>query len=124
MINIVPEDSLQPYDMKEIIQSVLDNNKFFHSRIVCTNIVVGYGRLNGRTVGIVVKSTYIIGETLDIDSSNKAARFIRFCDCYNIPIITFVDTPGYMPGTNQEHNGIIRHGSKFYTHIVKQLFQE
>ena len=76
------------------------------------NIVVGYGRLNGRTVGIVANQPISLAGALDIDSSNKAARFIRFCDCYNIPIITLVDTPGYMPGTNQEHNGIIRHGSK------------
>ncbi len=99
--------------MKEIIQSFLDNNIFFEiHELFAPNIIVGYGRLNGRTVGIVANQPISLAGALDIDSSNKAARFIRFCDCYNIPIITLVDTPGYMPGTNQEHNGIIRHGSK------------
>ncbi len=113
LINIIPENSLQPYDMKEIINSIVDNNEFFEiHELFAPNIVVGYGRLNGRTVGIVANQPISLAGALDIDSSNKAARFIRFCDCYNIPIITLVDTPGYMPGTNQEHNGIIRHGSK------------
>jgi len=113
LINVIPENSLQPYDMKEIIHSILDNNTFFEiHELFAPNIVVGYGRLNGRTVGIVANQPISLAGALDIDSSNKAARFIRFCDCYNIPIITLVDTPGYMPGTNQEHNGIIRHGSK------------
>src|SRR5947209_49609 len=76
------------------------------------NIIVGFGRLNGRTVGIVANQPTVLAGALDIDSSNKASRFVRFCDCYNIPIMTFVDTPGYMPGTQQEHGGIIRHGSK------------
>src|SRR3972149_4885117 len=113
LINVIPENTLQPYDMKEIIHSILDNNTFFEIHaLFAPNIVVGYGRLNGRTVGIVANQPISLAGALDIDSSNKAARFIRFCDCYNIPIITLVDTPGYMPGTNQEHNGIIRHGSK------------
>jgi len=76
------------------------------------NIIVGFARLHGRTIGIVANQPFHLAGALDIDSSSKAARFIRFCDCFNIPIITLVDTPGYMPGTNQEHNGIIRHGSK------------
>lgn len=113
LINVIPENTLQPYDMKEIIHSILDNHTFFEiHELFAPNIVVGYGRLNGRTVGIVANQPITLAGALDIDSSNKAARFIRFCDCYNIPIITLVDTPGYMPGTNQEHNGIIRHGSK------------
>ena len=113
LINVIPENSLQPYDMKEIINSILDNNIFFEiHELFAPNIVVGYGRLNGKTVGIVANQPISLAGALDIDSSNKAARFIRFCDCYNIPIITLVDTPGYMPGSNQEHNGIIRHGSK------------
>jgi acetyl-CoA/propionyl-CoA carboxylase len=113
LINVLPENSLQPYDMKEIIQSFLDDNTFFEiHELFAPNIVVGYGRLNGRTVGIVANQPISLAGALDIDSSNKAARFIRFCDCYNIPIITLVDTPGYMPGSHQEHNGIIRHGSK------------
>ncbi len=113
LINIIPENPLQPYDMKEIIHSILDTNSFFEvHELFAPNIIVGFGRLNGRTVGIVANQPMVLAGALDIDSSNKASRFVRFCDCYNIPIITFVDTPGYMPGTNQEHNGIIRHGSK------------
>jgi acetyl-CoA/propionyl-CoA carboxylase len=113
LINIVPENPLQPYDMKEIVHSILDNHSFLEiHELFASNIIVGFGRLNGRTVGIVANQPMVLAGALDIDSSNKAARFIRFCDCYNIPIITFVDTPGYMPGTQQEHDGIIRHGSK------------
>jgi acetyl-CoA/propionyl-CoA carboxylase len=113
LINIVPENSLQPYDMKQIIHSIVDNHIFFEvHELFAQNIIVGFARLHGRTVGIVANQPFHLAGALDIDSSNKAARFIRFCDCFNIPIITLVDTPGYMPGTNQEHNGIIRHGSK------------
>jgi acetyl-CoA/propionyl-CoA carboxylase len=113
MINIIPDNPLQPYDMKEIIHSVVDNHEFFEiHELFAPNVVVGYGRLNGKVVGIVANQPLYLAGALDIDSSNKAARFIRFCDAFNIPIITFVDTPGYMPGSNQEHNGIIRHGSK------------
>ena len=113
ILNTIPENPLQPYDMKEIIHSFVDNHEFFEiHELFAANIVVGFGRLNGKTVGIVANQPLQLAGALDIDSSNKAARFIRFCDCYNIPIITLVDTPGYMPGTNQEHNGIIRHGSK------------
>ncbi|MEW6588100.1 MAG: carboxyl transferase domain-containing protein, partial [Thermoproteota archaeon] len=113
LINKVPENSLQPYDMKEIILSVVDNHQFFEvHELFAQNVIVGFARMNGRTVGIVANQPLYLAGALDIDSSNKAARFIRYCDCFNIPIITFVDTPGYMPGTNQEHNGIIRHGSK------------
>jgi acetyl-CoA/propionyl-CoA carboxylase len=113
LINILPDDALQPYDMKEIIHSILDDNKFFEiHELFAQNVVVGFGRMNGKTVGIVANQPMFLAGALDIDSSNKASRFIRFCDCYGIPIITLVDTPGYMPGSNQEHNGIIRHGSK------------
>src|SRR3989304_3560426 len=113
IINIIPDNPLQPYDMKEIINSVVDNHEFFEiHELFAPNVVVGYGRLNGKVVGIVANQPLHLAGALDIDSSNKAARFIRFCDAFNIPIITFVDTPGYMPGSNQEHNGIIRHGSK------------
>ena len=113
LINLKPEDSLKPYDMKPVILSILDNNNFFEiHELFAQNIIVGFGRMNGRTVGIVANQPMYLAGALDIDSSNKASRFIRFCDCYGIPIITLVDTPGYMPGTNQEHNGIIRHGSK------------
>ncbi len=113
LINIIPENALQPYDMKEIILSVVDNHEFFEvHELFAPNIVVGYARLNGKVVGIVANQPLSLAGALDIDSSNKASRFIRFCDAFNIPIVTLVDTPGYMPGSNQEHNGIIRHGSK------------
>ena len=113
LINIIPENPLQPYDMKEIIHSILDSHLFFEiHELFAQNIIVGFGRLNGRTIGIVANQPTVLAGALDIDSSNKASRFVRFCDCYNIPIIRFVDTPGYMPGTQQEHGGIIRHGSK------------
>ena len=113
IMNIIPENALQPYDMKEIINSIIDNHEFLEiHELFATNIIIGFARLNGRVIGIVANQPYALAGALDIDSSNKAARFIRCCDCYNIPIITLVDTPGYMPGSNQEHNGIIRHGSK------------
>ena len=113
LINVIPENPLQPYDMKEIINSIVDNNEFFEvHELFAPNIIVGYGRMDGQAVGIVANNPMHLAGALDIDSSNKAARFIRFCDSFNIPIITLVDTPGYMPGSNQEHNGIIRHGSK------------
>ncbi len=113
IINIIPENPLQPYDMKEIIRSIVDNHDFFEiHELFAPNIVVGYARLNGKVVGIVANQPLALAGALDIDSSSKASRFIRFCDAFNIPLITLVDTPGYMPGSNQEHNGIIRHGSK------------
>ncbi|MDE1863256.1 MAG: acyl-CoA carboxylase subunit beta [Thaumarchaeota archaeon] len=113
LITIVPENPLQPYDMKEIIHSIVDNHQFFEvHELFAPNVIVGFCRLHGRTVGIVANQPMVLAGALDIDSSNKASRFVRFCDCYNIPIITLVDTPGYMPGTQQEHGGIIRHGSK------------
>ena len=113
LINIIPENPLQPYDMKDIIHSIVDNHEFFEvHKLFAPNIVIGYARLNGKVIGIVANQPLSLAGALDIDSSNKAARFIRFCDAFNIPIITLVDTPGYMPGSNQEHNGIIRHGSK------------
>ena len=110
---------LEPYDMKEIINSIVDNNEFFEiQELFAQNIIVGYGRMDGKVVGIVANQPAALAGALDIDSSNKAARFIRFCDAFNIPIVTLVDTPGYMPGSNQEHNGIIRHGSKLLVCIL------
>ncbi|RNJ75948.1 MAG: acyl-CoA carboxylase subunit beta [Nitrosopumilus sp. H13] len=113
LINVLPENEQEPYDMKEIITSIVDNHKFFEvHELFAPNIIIGYARMNGRAVGIVANNPMHLAGALDIDSSNKAARFIRFNDSFNIPIITLVDTPGYMPGSHQEHNGIIRHGSK------------
>ena len=113
IINILPENPYHPYDIKEIIKLVVDDGKFFEvHELFAENIVVGFARMNGYSIGIVANQPLFLAGALDINSSVKAARFVRFCDSFNIPIITFVDTPGYLPGSDQEHNGIIRHGSK------------
>jgi acetyl-CoA/propionyl-CoA carboxylase len=113
LINILPENPYQQYDMKEIIKSIVDNGDFFEvHELFAENILVGFARMGGRPIGIIANQPMYLAGALDIDSSNKAARFIRFCDAFNISIVTLVDTPGYLPGTDQEHNGIIRHGSK------------
>ena len=110
---VIPEDSNMPYDIKDIIEPVVDDQYFFEIMPhFAKNIVIGFARLGGRTVGIVANQPAYLAGVLDIDASDKAARFIRFCDCFNIPIITFEDVPGFLPGTIQEHNGIIRHGAK------------
>jgi acetyl-CoA carboxylase carboxyltransferase component len=111
--SIVPDSPTKPYDMKEIIHRVVDNGDFLEvHEHWAQNIVVGFARLNGRSVGIVAQQPAVLAGVLDINSSDKAARFVRFCDCFNIPIITFVDVPGFLPGVVQEHGGIIRHGAK------------
>jgi acetyl-CoA/propionyl-CoA carboxylase len=113
LVNVLPENPYQQYDMKEIIQSIVDNGDFFEvHELFAENMLVGFARMAGRTVGIVANQPMYLAGALDINSSTKTARFIRFCDSFNIPIVTLVDTPGYLPGTDQEHNGIIRHGSK------------
>src|SRR5207245_2131664 len=101
------------YDMKELIQKVVDEGDFFELQAeFARNILTGFGRLEGSTVGIVANQPMVLAGCLDIDSARKAARFVRFCDCFNIPIVTFVDVPGFLPGTGQEHGGIIKHGAK------------
>jgi acetyl-CoA carboxylase carboxyltransferase component len=113
IINILPDNPYHPYDIKEIIKSIVDDGNFFEiHELFAENIVVGFSRLAGNPVGIIANQPSFLAGALDIHSSVKAARFIRFCDSFNIPIITLVDTPGYLPGSDQEHNGIIRHGSK------------
>jgi acetyl-CoA/propionyl-CoA carboxylase len=113
LLNILPENPYEQYDIKQVIGSIVDNGDFFEiHELFAENIVVGFARLNGRSVGIIANQPMYLAGALDINSSNKAARFIRFCDAYNIPLVTLVDTPGYLPGADQEHNGIIRHGSK------------
>jgi acetyl-CoA/propionyl-CoA carboxylase len=113
IINILPENPYEQYDMTQIIKSLVDNGEFFEiHELFAENILVGFARLGGRSVGLIANQPMYLAGALDINSSNKAARFIRFCDAFNIPIVTLVDTPGYLPGTDQEHNGIIRHGSK------------
>jgi len=110
---IVPESSNQPYDIREIIHNVVDEEYFFEvQEHFAPNIVIGFARLGGRSVGIVANQPAFLAGVLDIDASVKAARFVRFCDCFNIPLITFEDVPGFLPGINQEHSGIIRHGAK------------
>lgn len=110
---IVPADPNKPYDIKDLILPTLDDKNFLEVQAhFAKNIVIGFGRLAGQTVGIVANQPAFLSGVLDIDSSVKAARFIRFCDAFNIPIITFVDVPGFLPGINQEENGIIKHGSK------------
>ena len=110
---LVPDDPNQPYDIKELILKVVDDEYFFELKPDhAKNIVIGFGRMEGGTVGIVANQPMVLAGCLDIHSSLKAARFVRFCDAFGIPIITFVDVPGFMPGTAQEHGGIIKHGAK------------
>jgi propionyl-CoA carboxylase beta chain len=110
---LVPENPNKPYDMKEVIRRVVDDGDFFEVQAHwAQNIVVGFARLGGFSVGIVAQQPIILAGVLDIDSSTKAARFVRFCDCFNIPIITLEDVPGFLPGVTQEHGGIIRNGAK------------
>lgn len=110
---IIPDDPNKPYDILEIVTKVVDGGDFFevHSGFA-KNIVVGFSRIGGRSVGIIANQPKVAAGALDVDASDKAARFIRFCDAFNIPLITFTDVPGYLPGVKQEHNGIIRHGAK------------
>ncbi len=110
---IIPDDPNKPYDIKDVIGLVMDNGQFYeiHENFAL-NIVVGFARLGGHSIGIIANQPAVLAGVLDIDASEKAARFVRFCDSFNIPIITFVDVPGFMPGTNQEHHGIIRSGAK------------
>ena len=110
---IVPTESNQPYDIKDIIKHVVDGGRFFEvSQDFAKNIVVGFARFDGRPVGIVANQPAHLAGCLDIDASVKAARFVRFCDCFNLPLVTFVDVPGFLPGTSQEYGGIIKHGAK------------
>jgi len=110
---LVPRNPNRPYDMKELIAKIVDEGDFFEVQPdFARNIVIGFGRMEGSTIGIVANQPMVLAGCLDIDSSRKAARFVRFCDCFNIPIVTFVDVPGFLPGTAQEHGGIIKHGAK------------
>jgi len=110
---IIPDSANQPYDMVELISTVVDDGEFFqiHEHFA-KNILVGFARLDGHSVGIVANQPAVLAGTLDIEASEKAARFVRLCDAFNIPIVTFVDVPGFLPGVSQEHHGIIRHGAK------------
>jgi acetyl-CoA carboxylase carboxyltransferase component len=111
--SIIPDNPKEPYDMIEVVKRVVDNGDFLEVQpLYAQNIVIGFARMNGRPVGIVGNQPRILAGVLDIKSSNKAARFVRFCDAFNIPIITFEDVPGFLPGTEQEFGGIIKHGAK------------
>jgi acetyl-CoA carboxylase carboxyltransferase component len=111
--NLIPDDPGKPYDMKEVIRLIVDDGQFFEiHEAYAPNIVVGFARLGGHSVGVVANQPAVLAGVLDIKSSEKAARFVRFCDAFNIPLITFEDVPGFMPGTDQEHGGIIRAGAK------------
>jgi len=110
---LIPDSANKPYDMKELIAKVVDEGDFFEVQPThAGNIICGFGRIEGRSVGIVANQPMVLAGVLDINSSKKAARFVRFCDAFDIPIITFVDVPGFLPGVAQEHNGIIKHGAK------------
>jgi propionyl-CoA carboxylase beta chain len=110
---LVPDSPNQPYDIHEVIATVLDEEEFLEVQaLFAPNIVVGFGRVEGRPVGVVANQPMQLAGTLDIDASEKAARFVRFCDAFNLPVLTFVDVPGFLPGTDQEFNGIIRRGAK------------
>ena len=111
--DIVPDQPRKPYDIVDVIDRVLDSDSFFEvGEGFARNLVTGFGRLDGRSVGVVANQPRVNAGTLDIESSLKGGRFVRFCDAFNVPILTFVDVPGFMPGTDQEHNGIIKHGAK------------
>ncbi len=113
LIHAVPTDPNRPYEVRAVIRAVVDHGDFFEvQEHYATNMVVGFARLGGRPVGILANQPRVLAGCLDINASDKAARFVRFCDAFNIPLVTFVDTPGYLPGTGQEYGGIIRHGAK------------
>src|SRR5213076_1456727 len=110
---LIPDNPNKPYDMKELILKVVDEGDFFEiSEAFAKNIVTGFGRIAGRTTGLVANQPMVLAGVLDSDASRKAARFVRFCDAFNIPIVTFVDVPGFLPGTAQEYGGLIKHGAK------------
>ena len=110
---MIPEDTNKPYDVTDVVREVLDDGGFLEVQAdYAMNIVCGFGHLAGHTVGVVANQPKVLAGCLDIDASDKAARFVRFCDAFNIPILTFEDVPGFLPGTNQEWGGIIRHGAK------------
>jgi len=111
--SLVPDNPNKPYDIKELILKTVDEGDFFElSEAFARNIVIGFGRIGGRTVGFVANQPMVLAGVLDSDASRKAARFVRFCDAFNIPIVTFVDVPGFLPGTAQEYGGLIKHGAK------------
>jgi len=113
MLEIIPDDNKKGYDVREVIGNIVDNGDFLEVQAgYAGNIVVGFGRIVGRSVGFIANQPIVLSGVLDINASDKAARFIRFCNAFNIPLVTLVDVPGFLPGVQQEHDGIIRHGAK------------
>ena len=113
ILNIVPTEPNRQYDVKDVIGMVVDNGEFFEvHQYFAQNVVTGFARIGGKSVGIVANQARFLAGCLDINGSDKISRFVRFCDCFNIPLVTFVDVPGFLPGTDQEYGGIIRHGAK------------
>src|SRR5574344_807129 len=120
---VVPDDSNRPYDMYEVIKSIVDNGEYYEPhKTYATNIITCFARMEGKTIGIIANQPRIMAGCLDINASDKAARFIRFCDAFNIPLLNIVDVPGFLPGTNQEYGGIIRNGAKDYLSNQKSLW--
>lgn len=114
LATVIPDDSKKSYDMKNVIRSVVDNGELFEvHKHFARNLITGFARLGGQPVGVVAQQPLFMAGVIDVDASDKGARFVRTCDCFNVPIVTFVDVPGYMPGADQEYRGIIRHGAKF-----------
>ena len=110
---IIPDNPNQAYDMYEVVSAIVDNGEFLEvHRDFARNIIVGFARMNGQTVGVVANQPKVYAGVLDCNASRKAARFVRFCDCFNIPIVSLVDVPGFLPGTGQEYNAVIDHGAK------------
>ncbi|MEA2556740.1 MAG: acetyl-CoA/propionyl-CoA carboxylase carboxyl transferase subunit, partial [Actinomycetota bacterium] len=113
LTHLIPDSPKEPYDMHEVIRYVVDDGEFLEVfPLWAMNIVTGFARLDGRSIGVIANQPKVIAGTLDIEASEKASRFVRFCDAFNIPILTLVDVPGFLPGTEQEYHGIIRHGAK------------
>jgi acetyl-CoA carboxylase carboxyltransferase component len=111
--SIIPDQPTASYDMKDVIRSIVDNGDFYEvHELYAMNIVIGFARLDGRPIGIIANQPKVLAGCLDVNSSDKATRFIRFCDCFNIPMLTIADVPGYLPGSEQEWSGVIRHGAK------------
>ena len=114
LASVIPDDTKRSYDMKKVIEAVVDKGEFFEvHKHFARNLITGFARLDGRAVGVIAQQPQFMAGSIDVDASDKGARFVRTCDCFNVPLVTFADVPGYMPGTDQEYRGIIRHGAKF-----------
>ena len=123
--SLLPDNSNMPYDMKDVIAKTVDNGEYYEVQpFYATNIITCFARFDGQSVGIIANQPKVMAGCLDINASDKSSRFIRFCDAFNIPIVNFVDVPGFLPGTNQEWGGIIRHGAKCCMLTLKLQYQK